>query len=217
MTIRIALINHDEVVVLGVATMMARHARDISLTDLRGDFEETVDLVLLDPAGMSDEPKLLAQLLADRRVRHVVALTGDFEPMAADAFFARGYDGYLSTGLSTHELIDSLRAVCDGLRVLAPVPDDDRITEKGWPGREHGLTEREADVLSLIAGGLSNKEIAEQLGITVNSVKSYIRGAYRTIDVDSRTKAVLWSITHGLRTPTVAHGARSGEAGTRAG
>lgn len=204
MTFRVALINHHEVVHLGAATMLARHAPDIEMVNLRDELDSAVDVVLLDPVGMADEPRLLSQLLVDPRVRRVAVLTGAFEPMTAESYFARGYRGYLSTALPAHELIESLRAVHDGRRVVAPVPDD-RTIRKGWPGQEHGLTARESDVLSLIAGGLSNKEIADQLCVTTNSVKSYIRSAYRTIDVDSRTKAVLWSITHGLRTPTVDH------------
>nr|MBA2309244.1 response regulator transcription factor [Pseudonocardiales bacterium] len=68
-----------------------------------------------------------------------------------------------------------------------------------WPGREEGLTAREAEVLSLITMGLSNLEIAERTSLSVNSIKSYIRSCYRKIDVDSRSKAVLWGVAHGLR------------------
>lgn len=54
-------------------------------------------------------------------------------------------------------------------------------------------------MLSLISMGLSNDEIARQIGLSINSIKSYIRSAYRTI-VESRTQAVLWAVAHGLRT-----------------
>ena len=54
----------------------------------------------------------------------------------------------------------------------------------------------------MIASGLANREIAEQTNLSINSVKSYIRGAYAKIEVTSRSQAVLWAIQHGLLMPT---------------
>lgn len=70
-----------------------------------------------------------------------------------------------------------------------------------WPGREVGVTERELDVLRMITEGLSNQEIADRSFLSINSVKSYIRAAYRKIDVSSRSKAVLWGVQNGLMEP----------------
>lgn len=58
------------------------------------------------------------------------------------------------------------------------------------------LTQREGDVLGLIASGLSNQEIAQRLFLSPNSVKSYVAGAYRKIGVNSRSRAVLWWLEH---------------------
>ena len=65
-------------------------------------------------------------------------------------------------------------------------------------GQDEGLTAREAEVLSLIAGGLSNTDVAARMGLSINSVKSYVRSSYRKIGVESRSQAVLWGLTHGL-------------------
>ena len=67
-----------------------------------------------------------------------------------------------------------------------------------WPGREWGLTEREAEVLALITQGLSNQEIAERSYLSINSVKTYIRTAYRKIGVTRRSQAVVWGMKHGF-------------------
>ena len=67
-----------------------------------------------------------------------------------------------------------------------------------WPGREEGLTAREAEVIALITQGLSNSDIASHSSLSINSVKSYIRSAYRKIGVTSRTNAVLWGVEHGF-------------------
>ena len=60
------------------------------------------------------------------------------------------------------------------------------------------LTQRELDVVTMVTRGCSNREIAGHLGLSLNSVKTYIRTAYRKIGAERRTQAVLWGIEHGL-------------------
>lgn len=67
-------------------------------------------------------------------------------------------------------------------------------------GREHGLTERESEVLALMIRGLTNPEIADSLYLSVNSIKTHVRSLYRKLGVDRRSKAVLWGVEHGFRT-----------------
>ena len=64
-------------------------------------------------------------------------------------------------------------------------------------GREHGLTLRESQVLALITHGMTNLEIAEATYLSINSVKTYIRTAYRKIGVSRRSQAVVWGMTNG--------------------
>ena len=60
-----------------------------------------------------------------------------------------------------------------------------------------GLSQRESEVLVLIGRGLSNQEIAEQLYVSVNSVKTYIRQVYAKTGATRRTQAVAWAHEHG--------------------
>jgi DNA-binding NarL/FixJ family response regulator len=62
---------------------------------------------------------------------------------------------------------------------------------------ELGLSPREVQMLVLIAAGLTNKEIADQVYVSINSVKTYIRAAYRKIGVTSRSQAAVWWHQHG--------------------
>ncbi|GAA1932655.1 helix-turn-helix transcriptional regulator [Nocardioides hwasunensis] len=222
MSLRIALANHDEVVVLGVTYALARYGRDMELVELRATGAAPVDLVLHDPAsGVPGPHAVMDRLVADPQVGRIVAFTWSVESYAAGWLSAHGYDACLSIRLPGVTLVDSLCAVHRG-RPVHESPHGPTGTgsaqpgfawpESDFPGQEAGLTAREADVLSLISSGLSNREISTQLNLSINSVKTYIRGAYRTIGVDSRTKAVLWSIMHGLRTPT----APPDDAGSRA-
>ena len=60
------------------------------------------------------------------------------------------------------------------------------------------LSTREAEVLDLICCGMSNLEIAEQLFVSVNSVKTYVRQIYQKIGVARRAQAVAWGLGHGF-------------------
>ena len=68
-----------------------------------------------------------------------------------------------------------------------------------WPGRTEGLTNRESEILALITQGKSNEDVAALTFLSKNSIKSYIRSAYRKIGVSSRTQAVLWGVEHGFK------------------
>jgi two-component system, NarL family, response regulator LiaR len=72
------------------------------------------------------------------------------------------------------------------------------VASSGVPeGDAAGLTERETQVLDWIAQGLSNREIAERAFVSINSVKTYIRSAYRKIGAKSRSQAVAWAVRRG--------------------
>ena len=64
-----------------------------------------------------------------------------------------------------------------------------------------GLSPRETDVLRLVVLGFSNQEIAGELYVSVNSVKTYIRSAYRKIGVTTRPQVVSWCVRHGFPPP----------------
>lgn len=200
MPVRVTLINDDEITTRGVAAMLREHPGEIELVSLVGPTLTPIDVALYDHT--TNEPGVgpsLAELVADARIRKVVVFTWSFQPWHAADFLRQGASAYLSKRLTGRELVDAIRRV-DADRVLVSA---------GGPGGRHGhpaengesLTEREAQVLSLISNGLANNEIAEKLTLSINSVKSYIRSCYRKIDVESRTQAVLWGLGHGLGNP----------------
>lgn len=201
--IRIALVNDYDVVVHGLAAML-RNYRDIfEIVELDAGVkpEEHVDIALYDTfaatAGDRDEVKALAR---DPRSRKVVVYSWDMgERLVADAL-ANGAAGYISKGLTAHELVTALLAVHGGESRVHAVPAGTPTATVGdWPGREEGLTQREAEMLALITQGLSNAQIAERTRLSINSIKSYIRSCYRRIGVTNRAHAILWGIEHGFR------------------
>jgi DNA-binding NarL/FixJ family response regulator len=63
---------------------------------------------------------------------------------------------------------------------------------------------REAEVIALITQGMSNQDIAHTLALSTNTIKSYIRSAYRRMNVTSRSTAILWAVDHGFSRPRYA-------------
>ena len=72
------------------------------------------------------------------------------------------------------------------------------VAKGEWPGQEAGLSARESEIIALITKGLTNQEIAERAYVSINSVKSYIRSAYRKIGVTRRAQAVAWAMQNGF-------------------
>ena len=68
-----------------------------------------------------------------------------------------------------------------------------------YAGRSAGLSSREAEVLALIVQGEPNQDIADALFLSINSVKTYIRSAYRKVGVINRAQAVAWGIEQGFQ------------------
>ena len=195
MTIRVAIVNDDELVMRGLAAMLHPREEFDLVTDLAA--RPAVDIVLIDPLVSGPRDRTLQGLVADPHVAHVVVYTWNFQPWSAGEWIRQGATGYLSKGLTSASLVEALTAIRAGRVIVAPGRHGATLSAD-WAGQEEGLTEREAQVLSLIASGMSNLEVAEHIDLSVNSVKSYIRSCYRKIDAESRSQAVLWAVAHGL-------------------
>ena len=206
MVIRVALVNDDEVVVRGVDAMLRNYSHRIEVVELVAgkQVSEPVDVALYDTFGMGQGNGTAVQrLVVSPRVKAVAVYTWNFQPWLTRDTLNQGVRGYLSKSLPAARLVEALCAIAAGQLVVSPSRGRSALVGGDWPGRAEGLTAREAEVLSLITMGLSNQEIAERTLLSLNSIKSYIRSAYRKIDVDSRSKAVLWGVEHGLRADRV--------------
>ena len=202
MSIRLAIVNDYEVVVRGLADMLRSYTGLIHVVELDADLPvtEPVDIALYDTfAQPQGDREAVSELIANPRVRRVVVYTWNFQPRLARASLDRGASGYLSKTLPAAQLVAALRAVHEGRTVVSPDPGKGPVVGGDWPGREEGLTAREAEVLALITQGLSNADIADLSSLSINSIKSYIRSCYRKIGVTSRSQAVLWGVEHGFR------------------
>ncbi|WP_395656215.1 response regulator transcription factor [Nocardioides sp.] len=199
--IRVAVVNDYEMVVAGVAAMLAPYHDRVSVIELDSGLPviSDVDVILYDTFGQIQGDGVdLEDLVSDTDAR-VVIFSWNVQGDLVRRAIARGAAGYLSKGLSAEQVVDGLEAVHRGEKVTPEGQDD--AGERGageWPGRQYGLTARESEVLALITQGLSNQEIAERTYLSINSVKTYIRTAYRKIGVARRSQAVGWGMRHGF-------------------
>jgi DNA-binding NarL/FixJ family response regulator len=201
MPIRLALVNDYEVVVRGVAEMLRSYSDTFDIVELDADMpvREPVDIALYDTfAQQQADGDTVAELLANPRVSKLVIYSWNLQEALISTSMQRGVCGYLSKSLTAAELATALKSVACGETVVSPDPGRSSVIGGDWPGREEGLTPREAEVLALITQGMSNADIALRTSLSINSIKSYIRSCYRKIDASSRSQAVLWGATHGF-------------------
>jgi two-component system, NarL family, response regulator LiaR len=207
----VAIVNDYELVIAGVAAALAPFGDRVAVRELDSQLPviSDVDLILYDTFGQVQGDGVdLETLVAGGRGK-VVIFSWNLDPMLVDRALARGAAGYLSKELKAAELVDGLEAVARGelVRPAAAEPTDPThaagSTRGVWPGIDHGLSPREAEVIALITQGLSNDEIARMTYLSINSVKTYIRGAYRKIGITRRSQAVIWGMKHGFEPDTM--------------
>ncbi|MDP2773999.1 MAG: response regulator transcription factor [Nocardioides sp.] len=201
--IRVAIVNDYEIVVEGVAAVLAPYRDRIEVVELdsRMPVVSDVDVLLYDTFGQVQGDTVdLRQLIQGGSAR-VVIFSWNVQQELIERALAHGAAGYLGKTISAEELVKGIEAVHAGQTVIAPVEgtvSDQHHLDTAWPGLDHGLSAREAEVVALITQGLSNQEIADRCYLSINSVKTYVRTAYRKMGVTRRSQAVLWGIAHGL-------------------
>ena len=126
----------------------------------------------------------------------VVVLTSFADQPRVQAALAAGAVGYLLKDSDPRDVIAAVRQAAAG-----HVPIDARVAQALLPGSQtpaagHTLSGREAEVLSLVAQGMANKQIARQLGISERTVKAHLGKVFRQIGVADRTSAALWAREH---------------------
>ncbi len=198
----VAVINDYEVVVRGVLGLLEPFGDRVAVLELDVDLPVSadVDVALYDAFSMTGtHTQDLDDIVGNPHIGALVIYTWNLQDAVVAEALARGVRGVLSKSLSAADLVTCIERVCRGEVVVHPEPTGDSPVVPGdWPGRRHGLTVREAEVVALITQGLSNNEIATRSYLSINSVKSYIRSAYRTMGVTSRSQAVRWGMEHGI-------------------
>jgi NarL family two-component system response regulator LiaR len=199
--LRVAIVGDYEIVVAGIAAVLEPYADRVRLIQVTQESAASftthdVDIVLHDRFGRPDEAGDL-RTLDDPGHPRVVAFSWNVEPAVVSRAIDEGAAGYVAKSLPAEEIVVALERVHAGERVLALGLEDDARADVPLDS-EVRLSGREFQVLTLITEGYTNQEIARQCFLSVNSIKTYVRTAYRKIGVTRRTQAVAWGIEHRL-------------------
>ena len=192
------------VVIAGVAEFLENERIEVVETGASMAVLSDVDVVLYDTFGQITGTGFdLGDFVRDSGAK-VVIYSWNLDPTLIQEAVAEGACGYLSKVLTGPEIVAALHRVMTGEIVILTGDQETSAGDEGdWPGRSVGLSPREAEIVALITQGLSNQEIAQRAFLSINSVKTYVRTAYRKIGVSSRSQAVLWGVDNGFKPDTL--------------
>jgi NarL family two-component system response regulator LiaR len=206
MTIRILVVDDHGVVRQGLRMFLSLDP-EFQVVGEAADGAEAValtrklrpDVVLMDLL-MPGTDGIQATAAIRSQVPHteVVALTSVLEDDAVIGAVRAGAIGYLLKDAQPDELGRAIRAAAEGQVLLSPKAAARLIREVRAPEAPEKLTEREVDVLRLLAAGQSNKEIAHTLTIGEKTVKTHVSNILAKLGVASRTQAALYAARIGL-------------------
>jgi two-component system, NarL family, response regulator LiaR len=177
--------------------MLAAHTDQVQIVDLTTlpKLPHQADIILYDTFGrLPDNDEKLRKIVKENTAKVVVY---SWEHYPEDAARRHGAVGYLHKGLNADDLVAKVVAIHEGHLPPELQEGDDPILS--WPGRTLGLSERESEMLTFITRGLTNDEIARRAFLSINTVKTYIRTAYRKIGVETRAQAVAWGYENGFQ------------------
>jgi DNA-binding NarL/FixJ family response regulator len=209
--VRLVMADDHEVTRAGFVSLFAGHP-EFDVVGQASDGQEALelcerlrpDIVILDVRMPIINGLGAARLLQQRMpALKVVIFTMDDSPDHLEAAIAAGAAGYLLKDASREEVIGALRQVAAGEDALDSAMSARLLrriaarSASGAPVREN-LTERERQVLGLVAGGFSNREIGEKLAIATGTVKAHVERVIGKLGASDRTQAAVRGIALGL-------------------
>lgn len=209
MAIELLIADDHEVVRAGLRTLLEGTDIKIIAEATGGDAalkltkKHKPDLVLLD-VRMPDGNGLdcLARIKLDLPDTPVVMFSSFDNPTYVARAVALGASGYLSKSTGRKELVEAISTAASGETIWSR--DELRrvtgalATPRNGSENDVSLTKREGEVLKQLAFGLTNKEIAQSLGISYETVKEHVQHILRKIGVSDRTQAAVWAVRRNL-------------------
>ena len=206
--IKVLLVDDHEMVRLGVSSYLSIQ-EDIEVIgeaeNGRVGYEKALELrpdvilmdLVMDEMDGIESTKLILNDWPEAKIIIVTSFIDDEKVYPA---IEAGAAGYLLKTSTAHEIAEAIRATQRGERVLEPEVTTkmmDRLTNR-TPILHEDLTNREQEVLLLIAEGKSNQEIADALFITLKTVKTHVSNILSKLEVEDRTQATIYAFKHGL-------------------
>lgn len=185
------VIAEDQRMVLGALGSLLDLEEDMEVVGKASNGEEALELIeQLQPdiCILDIEMPIKSGLDAAEHLKNSSCKVIILTTFARSGYFERarkaGVNGYLLKDSPSEELANSIRIIMDGRRIYAP-----ELVDIAYEG-ENPLTERESQVLELIADGKNTKEIASELYITTGTVRNYISVILDKLDVSNRIEAI---------------------------
>jgi DNA-binding NarL/FixJ family response regulator len=204
--IRVVIADDHAVVRAGLAQLLATFT-DVELVGAAANGDEAVSLAAErspDVVLMDLEMPVLDGIEATRRIRAaqpevaVVVLTSFSDRERILSALDAGAAGYLLKDAEPDALARAIDAAARGEAPLDPKAARALLSARRSSGPTEALSGREREVLAMVAEGLPNKIIAQQLAISEKTVKAHLTSVYRQIGVTDRTQAALWAQRHGV-------------------
>jgi DNA-binding NarL/FixJ family response regulator len=213
--ITVGIVDDHTLVRQGISSLLAL-TDDIEVVDEASDGDEALrlvarhhpDVLLLDLRMPGRDGLATLTALRDRgdEVPVLVLTTFDDDELVLDAIQA-GAHGYLLKDVTLHQLVDAIRTLAQGRSLIQPAVTERllrAVTERSRPAarrrlpRHEPLTERELEILRLLASGFSNREIADALHLATGTIKNHVSMVLLKLGVRDRTRAVLRALELGL-------------------
>ncbi len=181
-------------------TLSREGLTDVAVVTSAGDARRAVvesapDVVLVDiGVGDGDALELGRELLALRPETKLVAMTALRDRSLPHAAIRVGFHAFLPKDASADQLVGCIRSVLAG-EVVAPGA---RLQQSSPEGPFAELTDREREVMALVAAGLPTQAMTERLGVSAHTVRSHVHSILRKLDLGSRLEVVSYAARHGL-------------------
>ncbi|MEU9143061.1 response regulator transcription factor [Streptomyces sp. NPDC048349] len=207
--IRVLLVDDHQVVRRGLRTFLEVQ-EDIEVVGEASDGEEGIaraeelrpDVILMDvKMPGTDGIEALRRLRELANPARVLVVTSFTEQRTVVPALRAGAAGYVYKDIDPDALAGAIRSVHAGHVLLQPEVAQVLLAQEdqsGAAGRPGSLTDREREVLGLVADGRSNREIARALVLSEKTVKTHVSNILMKLDLSDRTQAALWAVRHGL-------------------
>lgn len=187
--VRVALVNDYEIILRGLHSMLSSYRDRIEVVEHKvgGTPDRVADVALFDTfAARRGALARARRMIEEGLVDHVVVYTWDAAPEFLQIAKATGVSAVVLKSTTGEELVNIIERVVEGEFVGL-----DRVVQGVRSSSSDELSMREQEVLALIALGHTNAAIGQQLFLSVDTVKTYVRRVFAKLEVNNRTQAAL--------------------------